>query len=162
MVVELPGGGTGLLNVLAWLLIQSGLAWGMTRIPATRFNPRGTLARLRGWERSGSCYENLFRIKRWKGRLPDAANWFQGGFPKAKLRASTPEFFESFLRETWRGELTHWLALLALPIFALWNPGWGVAVNAAYAATANLPCILVQRYNRNRFLRILERASKTK
>ena len=67
------------------------------------------------------------------------------------------EFLEQFLRETWRGELTHWLALLALPLFAIWNPGWAFGINVAYALAANLPCILVQRYNRGRFLRVLER-----
>jgi len=30
-------------------------------------------------------------------------------------------------------------------------------VNFAYAVAANLPCILVQRYNRGRFLRVLSR-----
>lgn len=157
MLVELPILWTTLLNVLAWLVIQLGLAWLMTRIPVARFNPRSALARLWPWEDSGRGYEKFFVIKRWKDRLPDAASWFKGGFAKANLRAVTPEFLERFLRETWRGELTHWLALLTLPMFAIWNPGWGVAVNAAYAVALNIPCILVQRYNRGRFLRVLER-----
>ena len=81
----------------------------------------------------------------------------KGGFAKASLRAHTPDFLERFLRETWRGELTHWLALLTLPLFAIWNPGWGVAINATYAVALNVPCLLAQRYNRARFLRVLER-----
>ena len=157
MLVELPILWTALLNVLAWLVIQLGLAWVMTRIPAAQFNPRSALARLWDWERSGRGYEKFFAIKCWKDRLPDAASWFKGGFPKADLRMHTQEFLERFLRETWRGELTHWLALLTLPVFALCNPGWGVAVNAAYAVVANVPCILVQRYNRSRLLRVLDR-----
>jgi glycosyl-4,4'-diaponeurosporenoate acyltransferase len=157
MLVELPIVWTALLNVLAWLVIQLGLAWAMTQIPAARFHPRSPLARLWPWERSGRGYEKFIRIKRWKDRLPDAAGWFKGGFAKADLRARTPDFLERFLRETWRGELTHWLALLALPLFAIWNPAWGVAVNAAYAVAANVPCLLVQRYNRSRLLRVLER-----
>ena len=157
MLVKLPVLWIVLLNVLAWLVIQLGLAWMMIRIPANRFNPRSALARLWNWERSGRGYEKFLAIKRWKDRLPDAAGWFKGGFPKANLRAHTPDFLERFLRETWRGELTHWLALLTLPLFAIWNPGWGVAVNAAYAVVLNVPCILAQRYNRARFLRVLER-----
>ena len=151
---------TALLNVLAWLIIQFGLAWAMTRISPEQFNPRSSCARLWNWEKSGRAYEKVFAIKRWKDRLPDAANWFKGGFAKAGLRAHTPDFLERFLLETWRGELTHWLALLALPVFTLWNPGWGVAVNAAYAVGANLPCILIQRYNRARLRRVLERQKK--
>ena len=157
MLVELPIVWTTLLNVLAWLVIQLGLAWMMIRIPANRFNPRSSLARLQPWEKSGRFYEKVFRIKRWKDRRPDAAGRFKGGFAKAYLRANTPDFLEQFLRETWRGELTHWLAVLAVPLFAIWNPGWGVAVNAACAVALNVPCILAQRYNRGRFLRVLER-----
>ena len=157
MLVKLPVLWIVLLNVLAWLVIQLGLAWMMIRIPANRFNPRSALARLWNWECSGRGCEKFLAIKRWKDRLPDAAGWFKGGFPKASLRAHTPDFLELFLRETWRGELTHWLALLTLPLFAIWNPGWGVAVNAAYAVVLNVPCILAQRYNRGRFLRVLER-----
>jgi len=160
VVVELPIVWTGLLNVLAWLIIQLGLAWVMTRIPGMWFNPRAALARLWNWEGDGRYYEKLFFVKHWKDRLPDAASWFKGGFPKATLRTNTPDFFENFLRETWRGEVTHWLAILALPIFAIWNPRWGFAVNAAYAIAANLPCILVQRYNRSRFIRLLKRMPK--
>lgn len=154
MLVELPLFWTVLVNVLAWLVIQLGLAWMMIRIPADRFNPRGPLAQLWNWELSGDSYEKFLGIKLWKDRLPDAAGWFKGGFPKARLRVPSSEFLERFLRETWRGELTHWLALLPLPLFAIWNPCWGIAINAAYAVAANVPCILVQRYNRGRLLRV--------
>jgi len=71
------------------------------------------------------------------------------------LRAISAEFLTRFQRETWRGELVHWLALLAAPLFCLWNPWWAVLVNATYAVAANIPCILVQRYNRARFQRLL-------
>lgn len=157
MLVELPIIGIVLLNVAAWLIIQLGLAWSLTQIPAKHFNPRGHLARLRPSECSGHNYEKWFAIKRWKDRLPDGASWFGGGFAKSGLRLRTPEFLEQFLRETWRGEVVHWLALLLVPLFAIWNPPWAVGVNAIYALAANLPCILVQRYNRGRFLRVLER-----
>ena len=157
MVVELSIGWTIALNALGWLLVQFGLAWMMTRLPVERFVVHRGFARLCGWEKSGCVYEKFFLIKFWKDRLPDAASWFKGGFAKANLRTHSVEFLEQFLRETWRGELTHWLALLALPLFAIWNPGWAFGINVAYALAANLPCILVQRYNRGRFLRVLER-----
>ena len=157
MLIELPIAGIVLLNIAAWLTIQLGLAWGLSLIAGNRLNPRGQLATLWRWEYSGRFYERYLAIKHWKDLLPDGASWFKGGFAKAKLRAHTPDFLEQFLREAWRGELTHWLALLALPLFAIWNPGWGIAINATYAVAANLPCILVQRYNRARFLRVLNR-----
>ncbi len=154
MLIELPITEIILLNATAWLLIQFGLAWWLTRISAGHFNPRSPLAQLWRWEKSGRAYEKFFAIKRWKDSLPDGARWLGDAFSKADLRKRTPEFFEQFLRETWRGEVVHWLALLAVPLFAIWNPPWAVAVNGLYALAANLPCILVQRYNRSRFLRV--------
>lgn len=156
MLIELPIIAIVLLNVAAWLVIQLGLAWSLTQISVTRFNPRGRFARLWRWEYSSRVYERCVAIKHWKDLLPDGASWFGGGFAKSALRERTPEFLESFLRETWRGEVVHWLALATLPLFAIWNPLWAVGVNAIYAVTVNLPCILAQRYNRGRFLRVLQ------
>ncbi len=150
------------LNVIAWLVIQFGLAWGFTQLAAERFDYRSLCARPRGWERGGRFYERVFAIKRWKDKLPDAASWFRGGFAKAKLREASPEFLERFLRETWRGEVVHWLALFTLPLFAIWNPWWGVLVNAAVALVVNFPCILALRYNRARFRRLLGRHTQSR
>jgi glycosyl-4,4'-diaponeurosporenoate acyltransferase len=137
------------------LTIQFGLAWALTQLAAERFDAGNLFARPKKWERAGRFYEKIFLIKSWKDTLPDAAGWFRDGFPKATLRTAKPDFLARFLCETWRGELVHWLALLSVPLFCVWNPWWAVLVNGAYAVAANLPCILVQRYNRARFQRLL-------
>ncbi len=155
MLVELSIAWVITLNVLAWLVIQFGLAWSFTRLAVERFNPDNVLARTKSWERGGKFYERAFAIKLWKDHLPDAARLFRGGFAKANLKTATPEYLERFLRETWRGEVVHWLALLTLPLFTIWNPWWGVLVNAAVALMVNFPCILVLRYNRARFQRLM-------
>lgn len=157
MLIELSIGWVITLNIIAWLVIQFGLAWGFTQLAAERFDPHNFFALTKNWERDGSIYESAFGIKRWKDKLPDASRMFRGGFAKATLQRASPEFLERFLRETWRGELVHWLALLFIPVFFIWNPWWGVAVNAAAALAVNLPCILALRYNRARFLRVIQR-----
>ena len=157
MLVELSIAGVITLHVIAWLVIQFGLAWSFTQLAAERFDYRNAMARPKGWERSGRFYERMFAIKRWKDKLPDASRMFRGGFAKANLQTAAPEYLERFLRETWRGEVVHWLALLVLPLFAIWNPWWGVLVNAAVALAVNFPCILALRYNRVRFQRLLAR-----
>jgi glycosyl-4,4'-diaponeurosporenoate acyltransferase len=146
-------------NVAAWLAVQLCLAWGLTRVPARRFDPWCALARPRRWECGGRVYLRVFRVRRWKDRLPDGATWV-GGTGKRSLPARSREALESFARESWRGELVHWLALLALPLFALWNPPWAMLANAAYAATANLPCIIAQRYNRARLRETVLRGTR--
>ena len=157
MLIELSIAWVIALNVIAWLVIQFGLAWAFTQVAAERFDYGSFFAHSRRWERGGRFYERVFAIKRWKDKLPDASRLFRGGFAKAKLQVAAPEYFERFLRETWRGELVHWLALLTLPLFAIWNPWWGVLVNAVVAMALNFPCILALRYNRARFQRLLAR-----
>jgi len=154
VVIELPVAWVIGLNLAGWPVIQLGLAWAFTRMPATWFDPPASFH----WEADGRFYERAFSIKRWKDWLPDAARWFGGGFAKGKLAGTQPDYLRRFIQETWRGELCHWCALGCLPLFFLWNPLWADLVMAAYAIVANLPCILAQRYNRLRLRRLLARS----
>lgn len=151
MPIDLPTPWIIFLNVGGWLLIQLCLAWAFTRMPMMWFNPVPP----HPWEDDGRFYERLFFIRAWKGLLPDAASWFAGGFGKRTLAGRRPEYMQRFQRETRRGELCHWIAIAFTPVFFLWNPWWGDLIIVAYALLANLPCILVQRYNRARMLRRL-------
>jgi glycosyl-4,4'-diaponeurosporenoate acyltransferase len=152
--IELPIAWVIVLNVAGWPVIQFGLAWLFTRMPSAWFTPGAGYA----WERGGRCYERWFAIKRWKDRLPDAARWFSGGFAKGRLSGREADYLHRFARETWRGELCHWCAIACAPVFFLWNPLWADGVMVAFALAANLPCILAQRYNRQRFQRLLARS----
>lgn len=153
MSIELPIAWIVILNVLGWPTIQLGLAWSWTRVPAKWLNPPPALH----FELRGRFYQNVFNIRIWKDLLPDGANWLSGGFPKASLQHSSPAYIRRFVVETWRGELCHWCALGFVPLFFLWNPWWGDLIIIGYALTANLPCILVQRFNRARMQQSLER-----
>jgi glycosyl-4,4'-diaponeurosporenoate acyltransferase len=152
--IELPVPWIIALNALGLPALQLGCAWLFTRLPAAWFAP----PRPR-WDH-GRFYERFLGIKRWKDRLPDGAAWFKGGFAKASLRQRDPQHLARFLRETWRGELCHWTVLALIPVFFLWNPPWADLVIALYAIAANLPCILVQRYNRQRLGRVLRLADR--
>lgn len=154
MLIKLPGGWIGVGNVAGWLGVQLGLAWLLLRLPARWFDwPRARAGGRRRW-----FYERVLRVKDWKDRLPDGARWISHGFSKRNLRGTDSEYLRRFVAETRRGELCHWLAIACLPVFSVWNPWWGVWVNAAYALLANLPCIMAQRYNRGRLLGLLARA----
>lgn len=154
MPIELPIPWIVSLNALGWPSIQLALAWAFTRLPDSLFHPPSPAE----FEADGDFYQSAFRIRAWKDRLPDAATWFSGGFAKARMRQAAPEYLRRFIRETWRGELCHWTALAFTPLFFAWNPWWGDMIVTAYALSANLPCILAQRYNRIRLQRLIRRA----
>lgn len=155
MLIQMPAWQLVVVNVLAWLLIHLGVAWVGTRLPIALFRTDAWLYRIRPWERGGRLYERLFRVRRWKSLLPDGAALFAGGFRKGSLPGPRPEQLERFARETCRGEAVHWVVLVLAPLFLAWNPWWAELIILAYAAAANLPCIVVQRYNRARLLQIL-------
>jgi glycosyl-4,4'-diaponeurosporenoate acyltransferase len=149
--IELPPAWIALLNAGGCLIIQLGLAWAFTLMPARWFDaPLQPATGNRRW------YEHRLGIRRWKDRLPDGAKWL-GGFAKGSLGRSDPAHLQAFIRETRRGECCHWLVLACTPVFFLWNPWWADAIMIAYALAANAPCILVQRYNRIRLSRACRR-----
>ena len=152
---ELPALAIVAINVIAWLAIHLGAAWGVTQLDERRFSPEGWLFRPRRFEADGAFYERRFRVSQWKRWLPDGAALFKRGFKKKRLLSRDPAYLARFARETCRGELAHWLTLVAAPLFFLWNPiGAGVAM-IAYAILASVPFIIAQRYNRIRLERML-------
>lgn len=155
MPIELSPVWIVILNAGGWLAVQLGLAWVFLRMPARWFQTNA----LFDWEKSGRFYERGCGIKHWKKLLPDGARWFVGGFGKRTLEGVEPAYLQRFVRETRRGELCHGCALLATPIFFLWNPWWGDLIVVIYALSANVPCILTQRHTRARLLRLLARMS---
>ena len=102
----------------------------------------------RKWERGGLIYVKYFKVKSWKSKLPDAATWFEGGFPKKKLLRRDLNYLHEFRTETCRGEAAHWATMFCCPLFFVWNPLWASLAMIAYAVLSNVPCIVTQRYNR--------------
>jgi glycosyl-4,4'-diaponeurosporenoate acyltransferase len=156
-LIYLPTFWTIVVDFIVWFIIHIGVVAIMVRIPAKHFDPNRWLYRERKWEKSGNVYHDVLKIKKWKGHLPDGARFLgKLGFPKKQLNGSSSEYFEAFLIETCRAEVTHWLIILFAPFFFLWNrPGVGLFM-VFYAFIENIPFIMVQRYNRYRFRRLLE------
>ncbi len=148
-----------LLDAVVWGGWSAVVGYGAHRLSLERVSRDDHLTRLRPWERQGRAYERL-AIRRWKDRLPDAGAIFQGGRSKRSLPGRDDVSLERFAAETRRAELVHWTIPAVTPVFALWNPAPLVVAMAAYAVLANLPCLLIQRYNRGRILRVLERRAR--
>ena len=99
-------------------------------------------------------------IRRWKRFIPDAGAALPGGVAKASLVRRDPSALRRLLIETRRAELVHWALWAAGWLTALWLPMAAVVGNLLFATGFNLPCLLLQRFNRRRLLRCLERAQR--
>jgi len=149
-VARLPLTWNILLNAGAWLLIHLGVACFSSRLPLRLFRPDGWFYRTRPWERGGGIYDRVFSIRSWKRLLPDGAAVFPSGFRKRRLRDRSPVYCRTFVLETCRAELCHWLVFALVPLFFAWDPWYIAWPMIPYAIAVNAPCIIAQRYNRPR------------
>jgi glycosyl-4,4'-diaponeurosporenoate acyltransferase len=157
-LIELPTFWTILLDIVIWFVIHMGVVYLAVRIPIRFFNPKAFLYRIRRWEKGGAIYQKFFKIKRWKERAPDGAGFLkERGFPKKRLGDKSNAYLYTFLLETCRAEMTHWIIFLFAPFFFMWNRFWVGVIMIIYAAAENIPLIMIQRYNRARFRRIMEK-----
>lgn len=141
-----------IVNILAWLFIQLGIAYFALKIPKEWISHENAWFIERRWE---STVYSLIKIKKWKGRLPEAGGIFKSGFSKKSLKSKNGDYLRLFVVETRRGELTHVMVMLPGVLFFLWNPvhvGW---MMVCYGILVNLPFALLQRYNRHRLLKII-------
>jgi glycosyl-4,4'-diaponeurosporenoate acyltransferase len=157
VVIDLPIGLAVLVDVMAWAALGLAVGYALHRTPSARLDHDTWLTRLRPFERSGHAYERL-GIRRWKDRLPEAGALFAGGV--SKRTSGGRDRLERFATETRRAEWTHWLLLAAAPAFALWNPWYLALAMVGYAVVANVPCLVVQRYNRARIERMTARVRR--
>jgi glycosyl-4,4'-diaponeurosporenoate acyltransferase len=148
MPIKLPLAWIVILNIAGWPVIHLSIGWAFSH-RQTVFNLNSWLFRSRRWEQRWFA-----GVRQWKHLLPDAAPWFRG-FPKKTLKTRDPNYLNRFVQETCRGELAHWAMMLAVILFFAFNPPWADAVMVGYAIVANLPCIITQRFNRIRLMRVI-------
>ena len=160
-VIELSPNRTAVADAAAWAALSFAVGYAMHRRPAEAFASDGLVTAPRSFEAGGRFYERHLAIAAWKDRMPEAGAFFAGGFSKAGLASRDTAHLERYVVETRRAELTHWALVACTPVFALWNPPALVAAQAAYALASNLPCIAIQRYNRSRLERVLQRRRRT-
>jgi glycosyl-4,4'-diaponeurosporenoate acyltransferase len=149
---------TVIIDIIAWFIIHMAVVMVIVRIPITHFDSGGFLYRLRRWEKGGDLYRRIFRVKKWKELAPDGAALLKDrGFPKKRLKSTDESYLRLFLMETCRAELTHWIIMGFAPFFFLWNRFFVGLIMILYALLENLPLIMVQRYNRHRLIRVIEK-----
>ena len=142
---------------LGWSVL---IGWLAQRLPPAALERDNWLTAPRAWGERPADYERWLQIRRWKHRLPDAGTAFAGGVRKASLVGRDGQALRRLVAETRRAELVH-LALWPFWIAtALWLPPVGVLLNLLFATAFNLPCLLLQRFNRLRITALLQRMGR--
>ena len=146
-----------LINIAAWLVIHLGTGYIISLLPLSLFDPDSRWFSPGAFEGEGIFYERIFRVRAWKGILPDGGNFFGNGFKKRALaEPGNPEYYRLFARETCRAEVSHITGFFEAFLFFAWNH-WTIALwMILYAVAFNIPCIIAQRFNRPRLKRMAD------
>jgi len=138
------------VNTLAWTAVNIGNSLIMSRIPRSFFRRSSKLFKVFSWERQGEVWNQFFRVKKWKNRLPDGSMIIRSGYNKKTIPSYNDATLATFLIEMRRAELTHWMTMFYGMLFLLWNPRWAAVLNILFGVVSNFPFIIAQRYNRPR------------
>jgi len=121
------------------------------------FNKDNRFTKIRKWENNGKIYSDIFKIKLWKDVLPELRLPTIQKFRKKSLDSTDPVYIGRFAAETRRSEFTHTIIILGACVF-FYKDGL-VMGSIIFSATLilNLPFIIIQRYNRPRMQRLLNK-----
>ncbi len=108
------------------------------------------------WEKDGKFYRKL-KIQKWKDKLPDMSKIDPTMYRKKVDTARSTENMERLIQETCVAEIVHdILIVMSLAVVRI-QPGILGWVVWLCCILGNLPFVLIQRYNRPRLCRALER-----
>lgn len=150
----------GFWNCVAYLAVIGLLSFFAGRmLPKGLFT--GTYFPFKGYpfERDGRIYERLY-IKRWQNKVPDMSRIFPKLIPRKQLRGTDPAYLTEMIQEACIAELIHLLLCIAgLRCIWLW-PGIGGKGIAALNILGNMVFVVIQRYNRPRFINLRNNVEK--
>lgn len=146
-----------LICFILWGVIQYSVGKLIMKVPDKFLSPYSFLFKTRNWEDSGKIYNKIFLVKKWKHLLPDGAAAMKGGYRKKHLTDFSKNNLEIFLIESCRAELSHYIAILPFWVFGFFVPPIVVLYMFIYALAVNFPCIIVQRYNRPRIIKLIDK-----
>lgn len=145
------------MNALLWGAIHLSVSYLMLKVKDKHYKNTSLDLKTYPFEKEGTFWQRYTHVKRWKDQLPEGSTYFKSSYDKSSLQDTSRETIEKFYIETNRAELTHWLTMLMAPIVLIFNPRWTYSIHIIYAIISNLPFIIIQRYNRPRFKKILKR-----
>jgi glycosyl-4,4'-diaponeurosporenoate acyltransferase len=148
--------GTFLLDVIVWIVLHLGIGYSCSRFPIEHFKLESRFYEAFSWERDGKIYEDLFRVRSWKQRMPRGSSLYPNTFSMQKLTGKDPVYVRLWIQESIRAEFCHWMMIFPSFLFFLWNNPVGGWLMVTYAIFNNFFPIVAQRFNRPRFRRYLQ------
>jgi len=103
-------------------------------------------------------YEVIFKIKLWKDKIPQYVS--KNGFSKKNLKSLKINYLKDFISETYRAETNHILCCLIIPTLFFLSATNVALIISFLVFLGNIPCIMIQRYNRFRIRRIILKINK--
>ncbi len=136
----------GLLGILAFPFgrVLVGKKWDPEKFPFREYS----------WEEGGTVYEKWFNIKKWKNKVPDVSKVVPNIVPKKVLSKPTVDKLDAMIQETCVAEMTHYiLCPLSIPVIFIMSNLGGIILFIADVLFGNLQYVIIQRYNRFRYIR---------
>lgn len=114
------------------------------------------------FEKNGELYRRM-GVPKWKEKFPDMSVIFPNWMPSKKLpKTIDVNQVRLMIQETCIAELIHGLLGIAgFGCIFIWRGIGGIAISVTYLL-GNLPYVLIQRYNRQKLVRILHGLEKKK
>lgn len=111
------------------------------------------------FEKNGRIYQKI-GIHYWKDTVPDMSRYLTSMVQKRINVFRSAQYIDDLIRETCVAELVHCMLILLSPIFVLAIEGTAGFLGMCAYIIANIPFILIQRYNRPRLIELHERQKK--
>ena len=145
-----------LLNIGTWVLWFFIVGFFASKLKDSFLSKDYSFTNLHNFEKDASWFRKYLKIDKWKDRVPELGGVFGDGFQKRSIDLGAREQLELFIRETRRAELAHWVMTAGWIITIAFNPLWAIVFNLIFAHIVNFPCLIIQRYNRARLIKVLE------
>lgn len=146
-----------ILNIIIFLVLSTVITYLTEKLPDRIYNYNMWVFKEREWEKKGSFYKRILKVRIWKAFLPELSEYVKGVFPKKHIKQRNREYLSKYIMESCKSEFTHWSIIASSLLFQLWSDWWvsfGVFITAI---VLNLPYIIIQRYNRPRVVQVMER-----
>ncbi len=146
-----------LLNLGTWIFWFYFIGYVASVLPEKFLAKDYVFTRILFFEKNPNWFKKYLRINKWKDKMPELGGFFKEGFQKRSVANGEIAQLKQFIKETRRAEIAHWLMTAGWIFTIFFNPPWAIMFNIIFAHIVNFPCLIIQRYNRVRLIKVLNK-----